>query len=162
MGTAWGRVEYEHAEINILFLKPCGQLRTFPTMAWTHLLTGFLKPYVPFLYPWHSSQPECWAAIVANLNQFPMRLPSGPSQGGDQAPSSTLPGGLLPTWALSSLAALQYLPKRRNPALRGWILPEGWGAFAPLGDSSYKALWWPQMRPVSSKRGVCQPTHQML
>ena len=33
------------AEIHSLFLKPCfRKLGTFPKMAWTHLLTGFLKP----------------------------------------------------------------------------------------------------------------------
>ena len=86
------------AEIHSLFLKPCfRKLGTFPKMAWTHLLTGFLKPYVPFLYPCHGHRPECRAAIVAHLNQFPMCLSSGPSQGGDQAPSSTLQAGLLPT-----------------------------------------------------------------
>ena len=88
--------------------------------------------------------------------------PSSPSQGGDQAPSSTLLGGFLLTWALNSLAAIHYLPKRRNQALKGRILPEGWGAFPHLGYSSYKALGWPQMRPVSSKWGVSRPMHKML
>ena len=88
--------------------------------------------------------------------------PSSPSQGGDQAPSSTLPGGFLLTWVLSSLAAVHYLPKWRNQALKGWILPEGRGAFPPLGDSSHKASGWPQMRPVSSKWWVSRPMHQML
>ena len=88
--------------------------------------------------------------------------PSSPSQGGDQAPSSALPGGFLLTRVLSSPAAVHYPPKRRNRALKGWILPEGQGAFPPLGDSSYKASGWPQTRPVSSKWGVSRPTHQML
>ena len=33
-------------------------LDTFPKTAWTRLLTGFLKPQVPFLYPWHGRRPE--------------------------------------------------------------------------------------------------------
>ena len=88
--------------------------------------------------------------------------PSSPSQEGDQDPSSTLMGGFLLTWGLSSLAAVHYLPKWRNPALKGWILPKGWGALPPLGDSSHKASGWPQMRPFSSKWGVSRPMHQML
>ena len=91
-----------------------------------------------------------------------VRAPSSPSQGGDQAPSSTLPGGFLLTWALSSLAAIHYLPKRRNRTLKGWIHPDGWGAFPPLGDSSHKDSGWPQRRPVSSKWGGSRPKHQML
>ena len=88
--------------------------------------------------------------------------PSSPSQGGDQAPSSTLPGWFLLTWALSSPAAIHYLLMWKVRALKSRILPEGWGTFPPLGDSSYKTLGWPQMRPVSSKWGVSRLMHQML
>ena len=55
------------------YLLEKGRIRahsTFPKIAWTHLLTGFLKPSVPFLYPWHGRRHECQAAIVTNLNQF--------------------------------------------------------------------------------------------
>ena len=85
-----------------------------------------------------------------------------PSQEGDQAPSSTLMGGFLLTWGLSSLAAVHYLSKWRNRALKGWIIPKGQGTFPPLGDSSHKASGWPQKRPISSKWGVSRPMHQKL
>ena len=88
--------------------------------------------------------------------------PSSPSQGCDQAPSSTLLGGFLLTWALSFPAAVHYLLTWKVQALKSRILPEGRGAFPPLGDSSYKASGWPQMRPVFPKWGVSWPMHQML
>ena len=55
--------------------------------------------------------------------------PSNHSQGADQAPSSTLPGGFLLTWALSSPAAVHYLLTWKVRALRSRILSEGRGAF---------------------------------
>ena len=66
--------------------------------------------------------------------------PSSPFQGVDQAPSSTLPGGFLLTWALSSPSAVHYLLMWKVWELRSRILPEEWGAFPPLEDSSRKAL----------------------
>ena len=64
---------------------------------------------------------------------------SSPSKGGDQAPSSTLPGGFLLTWALSFPAAVHYLLTWKVRVLRSRILPEGRGTFPPLEDPSHKA-----------------------
>ena len=101
-----------------------------------------------------------------------VHAPSGPSQSGWSGPLFH-PAGRVPlrlsahVWRtthifLLSKAAVHYLPKQRNRALNGWILPEGRGTVPPLGNSSHKASGWPQMRPVSSKWGVSQPMHQML
>ena len=68
--------------------------------------------------------------------------PSSPSQAGDQAPSSTLPGRFLLTWVLSSPADGHYLLTWKVQTLRSKILPEGRGAFPPLEDSSRSSPKW--------------------
>ena len=52
MGTSWGRTEYEHAEIDILFLKPCGDslARSLRRRGHTSRLV-FLNPKFPFFIP---------------------------------------------------------------------------------------------------------------
>ena len=113
---------------------------------------------LPFPSPMHESEKWKWSCSVVSDFSWPHGLqPTRLLRPWDFPGKSTEVG-----CHCLLLAAVHYLPKRRNRALKGWILPEGRGAFPPLGDSSHKASGWPQMRPVSSKWRVARAVHQML
>ena len=54
-------------------------LDTFPKTAWTHLLTGFLKPSAPFLYPWHGHRSD-FSSLQFNHSVLSDSLPPYESQ----------------------------------------------------------------------------------
>ena len=137
--TSSGRVEYKHTKTKFRLLTiPCRLLGNhFPKDAWApppkwHSQISFLSPNTLINVCTKKSMPRSYSNLLR------VRAPSSPSQGGDQAPSSTLPGGFLLTWALSSPAAVHYLLTWKVRALRSRILPEGQGTFPRLEDSSRK------------------------
>ena len=125
-----GRIRtHEHTKTKFLLLKMPWQLlgNNFSKTVWTPppkwpSQISFLSPnrFVNLrnkqsLPPAYSRHRWVWA-------------PSNPIQGGDQAPSSTLPGGFLLTWVLSSPAAVHYLLpckgiEKQNPSRRARRFP---------------------------------------
>ena len=138
--TAGGTpAEYKHPKTKFLLL----------TIPWRLLGNNFAQDGVDTTSKWPSQisflSPNTLVNLCTKQSLPPaysrllwVRAPSSPSQGGDQAPSSILLGGFLLTWALSSPAAVHYLLTWKVQALRSRILPEVWGTFPPLEDSSCK------------------------
>ena len=132
----------------------------FPKIAWTPppkwpSQISFLSPNTLVNLCTKQSLPPTYFRLLW------VRAPSSPSQGGDQAPSSTLLGGFLLTWALSSPAVVRYLLTWKVQAVRNRILPEGRGPSPPQNIQATRPRSSPKW-DLSPQSEVSLPMHQML